>query len=77
MPFEQFVHAVALETLENAPAGQLTHALVSACEREPAGHDAQTLAPANEYVPVGQPVQVVEDVAPTAMEYVPAVQLLH
>ena len=77
MPFEQFVHAVAPETLENVPAGQDTHALVCASERAPAGHDAQTLAPANEYVPVGQPVQAVEEVAPTAMEYVPDAQLLH
>jgi hypothetical protein len=77
MPFEQFVHAVASETLENVPAGQVTHALVSASERAPAGHDAHALAPANEYVPVGQPMQAVEEVAPTAMEYVPGAQLLH
>ena len=71
------MHVVAPETLENAPAGQLTHSLVPTSEYAPAGHDAHTLAPANEYVPVGQPVQSVEEVAPTATEYVPAAQFLH
>jgi hypothetical protein len=52
MPCEQFVHAVAPETPENAPDGHKTHALAPVTdEYAPAEQFAHAVAPAAPYFP--------------------------
>ena len=69
----QVVEAVAPRTSEYVPAAQSVHTAVPvASAYDPPGQGMQTVEPATEYCPNAQPLHVTEEVAPTAVEYVPA-----
>jgi len=71
------VGEVAPTVIEYVPAGQFKHAPEELTPYAPARQSAHTLAPSNEYVWAAQAVHTVGEVAPTAIEYVPAGQPVH
>jgi hypothetical protein len=83
VPYEHCTHVFVVwpVALCAVPATQGVQAAADArlaeADHEPAGQGAQAEAPASEYVPAPHCTHSVEPVAPTALEKVPAAQLMH